>query len=253
MLAQFRAVWTLRSITAVTKRILCSSMSSFSRNCDSIYIAFPDLPVYLNRVELKEIESESRIETRPLTSKFFDVDTGSCYIVFAENDSDADFQNRYIHSSIKSQIIYRKSAEWKFARFSHSVCKQGRGLSSVYKRGVCLHGCPSKGEKSDIPEKLVELAKQDDNFIPYELCRYNKSNALILKRLDDSGTDDNEVVFSISSSPTNGATTLSPLFAIPEISPVYHSYEEARAVLEKVKQGFSKDQIRSFNTITLWY
>jgi len=206
-----------------------------------IYVAFPDRSVYLKEAKLSEIESESRKLSNKITrSAYFD---GRETILHMPNISVCDNKSLYTKSAIASYGVYRELSKSKSCIASH--CVEFSSFSEnegCFKRGVCL----SASSDEDVKDSDIYASKLSSmNLITYDLGvksgKDNESLFFIRKlRSDSDDTDgDNETVYQVVDrasicleSHTVGQD--SPIFSVPELMPVFHGLQRARAVLMQV-------------------
>ena len=226
------ALFDYRSISSIYRRFLNAKRRNWTSKYTMMdrffYIAFPERPIYLRRQGLSDgSKSESRISGGTL--KRFNKDT-LVYLAFPKADN-------YISSAIQSQALYRKSVVWSDLNFAHCLsfsrnCKQTEN-ESLFKRGVCIY-MESKSEVKDSEESMLTFLREsnfnagkitfiDDQFVWRSISSSESKDEFPLVCVDRK-----DVTFQDSS------CYESPLFTVSEFSPVFHSFQESRNVLEKV-------------------
>ena len=198
------------------------------------YVAFPERPVYLRRQGLSE---GSKSESRDSDGTFerFIKDT-IVYLAFPKAEK-SDALDNYISSAIQSQALFRKSLVWSYLNFAHCLsffknCNQSEN-ESVFKRGVCIYMEPNS-EVKDSEESMLNFLKEsnfnagkitciDDQFVWRSISSSESIDEFPLVCVDRK-----DATFQAKS------CYESPIFSVSKLSPVFHSFQESRNILEKV-------------------
>jgi hypothetical protein len=207
-----------------------------------IYIAGPDVPIYFKRKKLAQNESESRISKNE--SKILKENIAK-YLLFAKSESaDSIPSVCYINSAIKSHLAYRQKDVWKSSVMSHAVLFDEmftrERLQGHASRGVfCC--CTNLEHRTYFHSQLLEFLRENKNFIAYGIVECsNPQNTFKMTLVSDDGNSEDSVIeLDMINQPRIKNTgecdiKASPIFSISDISPVFHSYGECLAVLEKV-------------------
>ena len=218
-------------------------MSSISKMKDTyIYISFPESPVYLKRESLlRKTETESRnLGGLP---KYCHKNS-SIYLAFPRTQSESDFLDKYIQSAIQSQRLFRQSAVWSHMNFAHCLKFSWKSLDGsneseikeeFCKRGVCIN-LETNCEVSDSEESLVNFLKNGD----FDVGKITCSDKHFVWRdiLPSSEEEEKFPVISVDQGDiSDQLKCVSPIFTVAKVCPVFHSFQEARQVLEKVIPG----------------
>ena len=211
-------------------------------NDNFVYISFPHAPIYLREDKLRDkTETESRISGG--LDKYCH-GRRSIYLAFPKGDAPVD---NYIWSSIQSQKLFRQSSVLKDIGVAHCLSFSKNGLISSQQnesknsfcRGVCIYQ-ENEGEvvdNDDIDAVLQEAEEQDFDIFCVSLSATDHKQ-LIWKDITGRQEGSEEcMVTCVDSSDVASElkqSCVSPVFTLSNISPVHHSFEEARNVLEKV-------------------
>ena len=212
-------------------------------NDDFVYIAFPQAPIYLREDTLREkSETESRISGG--LGKYCNANR-AIYLAFPKGDSPAGFLDSYIWSAVQSQKLFRQSSLLKDFGVAHCLNFSKNGLNgsqenesrNSFCRGVCVYP-ENEGEIMDKHDIIAVLQEQDFDIFSVSLSTPDHKR-LIWKSISSSKEDSEELqVTCIDANDVASQlkeSCVSPLFTLPSISPVHHSFEEAKNILKKVQ------------------
>ena len=217
-------------------------------NDNFVYIALPQAPIYLREDKLRDkTETESRISGG--LDKYCH-GRRSIYLAFPRGDAPAGFLDTYIWSAIQSQKLFRQSSVLKDISVAHCLSFSKNGLVSSQEnesknsfcRGVCIYQERDSEvvDNDDIDAVLQEAEEQNFDIFCVSLSAPDHKQ-LIWKDISgcQEGSEEAMVMMVTCVNASDVASQLmqscvSPVFTLPTISPVHHSFEEARNVLEKV-------------------
>ena len=201
-----------------------------------LYISFPEQPIYFKTQRLADIvKTESRISGGLI--KHLNKDA-PVYIIFPRTETGSDILENYIRTAIQAQALYRKSAIWSDLNFAHCLKFSGKRNTtenkSAYKRGVCIYLGSGFVFKDSFVEPLLTFLKEHD--LDASKVTMSGEDRLIWQTLGEL-TEDREQypLLCVDRNEVNESSCYeSPIFTESELTPVHHTFQEARNVLEKV-------------------
>ncbi|OWF36295.1 UMP-CMP kinase 2, mitochondrial-like isoform X1 [Mizuhopecten yessoensis] len=187
------------------------------------YIAFPDKPTYLSKLNRNCAKENDHCAGLTDASDIVSGDKGHhTLLVIQPQVSDEDMVAKYIQTGVISQRIIRDLP----ADFPGGFSLCYSSSSNVVKRGVCVY---YKDEERDVILPEIKRILHGQNVRSY--FRFSNNRNGRFKRTEhDTTTEDiiDEATYCLS-----GNQTQSAIFSVPDFTPVFNDYARTRLILQQ--------------------
>ncbi|XP_060085838.1 UMP-CMP kinase 2, mitochondrial-like [Ylistrum balloti] len=185
------------------------------------YIAFPDKPTYLSKLNLNCTRPD---DCATGLSDASDIISGDCgyntILVIHPQVSDEDRLMKYIKTGIISQRVIRDLPDFPGGC---SLCYTSR--SEDVERGLCVY---FREEGDDILSKIKRVLKEHKISNYFRFINNRKGQ---LKRTEHDVS--NEDIVDESEYGVLESQKQSAFFSVPEFTPVFHNYARTRFILQQ--------------------
>ncbi|KAK3591148.1 hypothetical protein CHS0354_040216 [Potamilus streckersoni] len=197
---------------------------------DQLYIVFPDRYVKLQRL-LQEWACETETRAVVRLSSYIDKKFKSYLIIPNGSFSDED---SYVKSAVIAHTLYRRSSVWTDFTFAFVLSCPANLKSALNHRAVKRGLWAVKsgvGVKSNSEDDLLKYVQQSENLSAFEVFFEAESKSTCIFQAVSEKDGGKGFQFHIEI--TSNENEASRIFNNPNFSPVFHSYEEARYILQK--------------------
>lgn len=206
------------------------------------YIILPDKGRYFKQISIAERETESRKRVGE-DSKGIE----TTFLIFPKSSAAGGKQDTYIESALNAYVVYRKVSAWKEVNASHCLqaskgAEENEDIWVSLKRGVCVQTTSVREDEvsQETSNKIAALIKSDSKLQALKLT-FHTNKSYKLTHIEGSvnlAVEDREIWLtpvSYTEVATNCQTMMaSPIFTVPCLRPVFHSYKDAYQVLSKM-------------------